>query len=215
MQQLSLGVRRFSLVLLGCAVLCAWAIGSATAQGASMWLEPASLDLAVGDVTTVDIRVQNVTELAGAAVHLTFDPAVLEVVDADSSVDGVQITHGDFLRPDFIVQNAADGAAGTVDYAIACMSLDNAVSGDGVLARITFRGLARGETTIDMQGVLLADKDGQPIEVETDSSRVVVGGAGSPIIWVLVGLAGIVVLIGAAVLVRSIALSRQQKGGSV
>jgi hypothetical protein len=215
MQQLSLDVRRVAPALVGCVLFIVWVAGSASAQGAQLWLDPSSLDLAPGDVKTVDVRVKNVTGLAGAEVHLTYDPALLEVVDADAEVDGVQIAHGDFLSPDFVVQNSADGTAGTVDYAIACMSLDNAVSGDGVLARITFRGLSKGKTTIAVQSVLLADKDGKPIEVETDSSQAVVGGSGFSIVWVLIALAGIVVLIGAAMILRNVALSRQQKGGSV
>jgi hypothetical protein len=209
MQQLPLDVRRISPVLLGCIVLIVWAVGSASAQGARLWLDPASLDVAPGDVKTLDVRVKDVTMLAGAEVHLTYDPALLEVVDADPAVDGVQIAHGDFLNPEFVVQNSADGVAGTVDYAIATMSLDNAVSGEGVLARVTFRGLSKGKTTIAVQGVLLANRDGQPIEVETDSSQVVVGGLGAPILWLLIGLIGVVILVAAVVILRSIALARR------
>jgi hypothetical protein len=171
--------------------------------------------LAAGDVETVDIRVENVTDLAGAEVHLTYDPALLEVVDSDAETDGVQIAHGDFMSPEFVVQNTADGAAGTVDYAIALMSLENAASGDGVLARVTFRGLSKGKTTIAVQGVLLADKDGQPIDVGTESSQAIVGGSSFPIVWILVGVAGVVVLIGVALILRNTALSRPQKGGSI
>jgi hypothetical protein len=215
MQQLSLSTRRFSLILLICAIIVSWAVVSVNAEGARIWLDPPSLGLAPGDVKTVDIRVENVTGLAGAEVHLTFDPALLEVVDAEPSVDGVQIAHGDFLSPDFVVQNTADETAGTVDYAIACMALDKAASGDGVLAQITFRGVATGKSTIAIQGVLLADKDGQPIEVETDSGQAVVGGGSSAIVLAALGLGGLVVLVAAAVIVRNIAQSRQQKGGSI
>jgi hypothetical protein len=215
MQQLSLDVRRVSPALLGCVVFIIWAAGSVSAQGAQLWLDPSSLNLAPGDVKTVDIRVKDVTELAGAEVHLAYDPALLEVVDADAETDGVQIAHGDFLSPEFVVQNTADGTTGTVDYAIALMSLDNAASGDGVLARITFRGLSKGKTTIAVQGVLLADKDGQPIDVETESSQAVVGGSSFSIVWVLIGVAGVVVLVGVALILRNTALSRPQKGGSI
>jgi hypothetical protein len=215
MQQLSLSIRRFSLILFICAIIVGWAVVSVNAEGARIWLDPPSLSLAPGDVKAVDIRVENVTGLAGAEVHLTFDPALLEVVDAEPSVDGVQIAHGDFLSPDFVVQNAADETAGTVDYAIACMALDKAASGNGVLAQITFRGVAKGKSTIAIQGVLLADKDGHPIEVETDPGRAVVGAGSSVIMFAILGVGGLVVLVAAAVIVRNIAQSRQQKGGSI
>jgi hypothetical protein len=202
MQQLSLKLRYWAWILLGCWGLVAWPLGSAAAQGAQIWLEPATLDLAPGDVGTLAIRVENVTDLAGAEVSLTFDPALLEVVDADPATEGLQITHGDFLSPDFVVQNTADPAIGTVDYAIACMPLDKAVSGGGVLARINFRGLAEGETLVTIRSALLADMQRQPIAVETGSSVVVVTRSGpSPGVWALIGLVAAAVAAGSIAVV--------------
>jgi hypothetical protein len=197
MRKLSLRVRYWAPILLGCWGLIAWSLGSAAAQGAQIWLDPATLDLAPGDVGTLAIRVENVTDLAGAEVSLTFDPALLEVADADPSAEGAQIAHGDFLSPDFVVQNTADPTIGTVDYAIACMPLDKAVSGSGVLARITFRALAEGETSVTIRSALLADVQRQPIAVETGSSVVVVARSGpSPGVWALIGLVAAAVAAG-------------------
>jgi len=167
-----------------------------------MWLDPPMLDLAPGDEGELDIRVENVTRLAGVEVHLTFDPALLEVVDVDPSTEGAQIAHGDFLSPDFVAQNTADSANGTVDYAIACVPLDKAVSGSGVLSRLTFRALAEGETLVDISGVLLADVQEQSIAVETGSSVVVISRSGPYLaIWVLTGLVAAVVVVGFIVVV--------------
>jgi hypothetical protein len=189
--------RRLALILLGCWGLVAWIAGSVVAQGAKMWLDPPTLDLAPGDEGALDIRVENVTQLAGAEVHLIFDPALLEVVDADPSTEGAQIAHGGFLSPDFVAQNAADPVAGTVDYAIACMPLDKSVSGSGVLSRVTFRALAEGETLVDISGFLLANRQEQPIAVETGSSVVVVSRPGpSSAVWVLIGLVAVAVAAG-------------------
>jgi hypothetical protein len=202
MQQLSLKLRYWAQILLGCCGLVAWPLGSAAAQGAQLWLDPATLDLAPGDVGTLALRVENVTHLAGAEVNLTFDPALLEVVDADASTEGAQIAHGDFLSPDFVVQNTTDPAIGTVDYAIACMPLDKAVSGSGVLARITFRALAEGETLVTIRSALLADMQRQPIAVETGSSVVVVTRSGpSPGVWALIGLVAAAVAAGSIAVV--------------
>jgi hypothetical protein len=197
MRKLSLRVRYWAPILLGCWGLIAWSLGSAAAQGAQIWLDPATLDLAPGDVGTLAIRVENVTDLAGAEVSLTFDPTLLEVADADPSAEGAQIAHGDFLSPDFVVQNTADPTIGTVDYAIACMPLDKAVSGSGVLAHITFRALAEGETSVTIRSALLADVQRQPIAVETGSSVVVVARSGpSPGVWALIGLVAAAVAAG-------------------
>jgi hypothetical protein len=160
------------------------------------------LELAPGDEGTLDVRVEDVAQLAGAELHLTFDSAVLEVVDADSSVEGVQIAHGDFLSPDFVVQNIVEPGTGRVDYAIACMPLDKAVSGGGVLARVTFRALAKGETQVAVRSALLADVQEQPISVETGSSVVVVSRPPMAV-WISIGLIAVAVLVGFVVVVRN------------
>ncbi len=197
MQQLFTRIRRWALMLFGCWGLVLWGVSSATAQGTLVWLDPATLDLAPGDVGTLDVRVENVAHLAGAEVHLAFDPVLLEAVDADPSAAGTQIAHGDLLSPDFIAQNDADQRVGTVDYAIACLPADQEVSGSGVLAHITVRALAEGETLVSLNGVLLADSDGQPISVETESGVVVVRRPGpSPVVLILIGLVAIAVAAG-------------------
>jgi hypothetical protein len=149
----------------------------------------------------VEIRVEDVARLAGAEVHLTFDPVLLEVVDADSEMEGVQIAHGDFLSPDFVAQNgvaqnATDPPVSTIDYAIVCMPLDKAVGGSGVLARITFRALAEGETNIRISGALLSDTESQPIAAETTSSTVVIRPGSFPAVWILIGLVAVAVAMG-------------------
>jgi len=195
-------LHHFALVLFGCWAIVLWIAIPSLGLGPRMWLDPETLDLAPGDVATVKIQVDDVVELAGVEVHLTFDPALLEVVDADPSSEGTQIAHGDFLSPDFVVQNAVGPSKGTVDYAIAPMQLDKAASGSGVLARITFRALAEGETLIKISGALLADTAGRPIEVETGSSVAVISRPGpSAGVWALIGL------VAAAVVAGSIAVA--------
>lgn len=209
MQQLSSKLRRSALILVGCWGLIVWVAVPVAAPGATMWLDPATLDLAPGDVGMLEIRVDNIVQLAGAEVHLTFDPALLEVVDAEPSTEGVQIAHGDFLSPDFVVQNSADLTNGTVDYAIACMRLDQAASGSGVLARITFRALAEGETLVTISGALLADMQGQPIAVETESSVAVISRSGpSPGVWALIGVVAAAVAAGSIAVVWNIIKER-------
>lgn len=203
MQQPPLSLRSSALLLLACWGFIAWISGPVVAQGARIWLDPETLELVPGKTGTLDIRVEDITQLAGAEIHLTFDPVLLEVVDADPSTEGAQIAHGDFLSPDFVAQNSADPGTGTVDYAIICIPVDKAVSGSGVLARITFRALAEGEALVTIRSVLLADMQGQPIAVETTGSSVVVVSrpGPSPAVWALTGLIAAVVVFGFIVVV--------------
>lgn len=186
-----------------CALVVAMAIPAA-AQGTRMWLDPATVQMAPGDDVTVEIRVESAVPIAGAEVHLSFDSELLEVVDADPSVDGVQIAHGDFLSHDFVLQNDAATVAGKIDYAIACIPLDKAVSGAGTLARLTFRAVAEGEAQVIVDRVLLANARGEPVEVETEtgSSLVTISGRGQGTLRdVLIGIAGTAVVLGGCVLV--------------
>jgi hypothetical protein len=170
--------------------------------GARIYTDPDTLILAPGDSGTLEIRVENVSQLAGAEVHLTFAPTVLEMVDTDAAMEGIQISHGGFLSPDFVVQNIVDPSAGTIDYAIACIPVDKAVSGDGVLARISFNTIAHGETEVRIRSTLLADRQSQSIEVETRSSMVYVNRTGpSPMVKALIWVVAIAVAAGLIVLV--------------
>lgn len=209
MQQLSLNRRSLIvLVLLVVGGLAAFTTLS-RAQGPKIWIDPPLVELAPGDESTVAIHVSNVTTMAGAEVHLTFDPVIMEVLDADPGTDGVQIAHGDFLSPDFVAQNIVDMSTGTIDYAIACMPADKAVSGDGVLARISFRTLSAGKTQLVIRSVILADKGGVPIEAEIESGIVTVRPKGpSPVVWGLIGLVAVAVAVGVAAVIWNSLKSR-------
>jgi hypothetical protein len=122
---------------------------------AAVRLDPAALSL------------ENVTDLAGAEVHLSFDPDVVEVVDADPDEEGIQIAHGGFLDADFVAQNRADPSTGRIDYAVARMPPHEPADGSGPLAVITLRLVGSGEAVLTLQDVLLADPEGYPIPVET------------------------------------------------
>jgi len=191
------------MVLFVCLGIVVWVAGAGVAQeGTIISFSPETLDLATGDTGTLEIRVENVAQLAGAEVHLTFDPALLEIVDADPETEGAQIAHGDFLSPDFVVQNIADPSAGVIDYAITCMPLDKAVSGSGVLARITFHTLTEGETEVAIRSVLLGDTQSQSIAVETKPGAIVVSHSGPSLgVWAVIGLVAVAVAAGFIVVV--------------
>jgi LysM repeat protein len=155
-------------------------IGPGLAQGPTVVIDPPSREVAVGATTTVDIRIENVSDLFGAEVHLTFDPALLEGVDADAGTTGVQIQPGGFPSPDFTAQNQVDQAAGKIDFAISQMAPHGAVSGSGVLATITFKGKAVGTSPIDFVNVILAAPGGVQINAGTRRGSLTVTGGVTP-----------------------------------
>ncbi len=70
---------------------------STLAAGPTVTLSPNPLTLGVGQTLPVQLKVADVTDLYGFEVHLKFDPAVIQIEDADKNTPGVQMLPGDFL----------------------------------------------------------------------------------------------------------------------
>lgn len=172
-------IRLLSLVTLIVALLGAPG-GLVVAAGPVVKVSPTSSSVAVGSEVAVNITVQDVTNLFGAEFHLTFDPNLLEVVDADAGTSGVQIGIGDFLSADFVAQNVADNTTGVIDFGISQMSPHGAVSGSGTLATITFKGKTGGTANLTFTDVLLADSGGGQIASSAQNGSLNVGGGSPP-----------------------------------
>ncbi|MGC9348926.1 MAG: cohesin domain-containing protein, partial [Anaerolineae bacterium] len=149
------------------------------AQDAVVKLSPSAASVNVGDTVVVNVTIENVSNLFGAEFHINFDTAYLEVVDADSGTEGVQIGLGDFLSPDFIATNTANNTTGVIDFGVAQMAPHGAVSGSGTLATITFRGKAGGTANVIFTSVLLSDPGGTEIPSSAQNGTVTVAG-GAP-----------------------------------
>jgi LysM repeat protein len=144
-------------------------------------VDPAWQRIGLEGTTEAAIRIENVTGLYGAEVHLTFDPNYLEIQDADLDKPGVQLQTGSFPAPDFVVQNQADNVQGTIDYAVSHLAPREPVDGGGVLATITVKTKGEGTSRLAFTGAKLANPDGQQIQAETLDGEVVVAvGALSP-----------------------------------
>jgi hypothetical protein len=127
---------------------------------------PANIS-SLGSTVTVDILVSGVTDLYGVSLALSFDPSIVEVVDA-------QLTPGSCPIPDFIIANTADNLAGTLNYDASSLSPSSPCSGSGLVASITFRGLAVGTSPVHFSNWLLADTNGSEITSSTVDGEIVV-----------------------------------------
>ncbi len=128
-------------VALGCAV--AILLGVALAQplsaseygdgGATIRPDPVTLGIAPGQVTAINVVLENAADVYGIDVRARFDPALVEVVDADPAQDGIQMTPGSFLKPDFVVRNTADNGVGTLQYVVTQVNPTQPATGSGVV----------------------------------------------------------------------------------
>ena len=172
--------------------------GTGSAQeGATVRLEPLPGQEGT-DAVTVAIRIENATRLYGVEVHLAFDPAHLQVEDADPDTEGIQIQAGDFPSPDFVVQNQADNAKGTIDYAVTQLAPREAIDGSGVLATVTVKG--KDTSSLTFVGAKLANPDGQEIPSQTVDGQVEIAATataapGGMNLGLLIGVGVVVVLV--------------------
>ena len=103
----------------------------------------------LGDTFTLDIRAEDVFDLAGWQFDIAFDPTVLEAVD---------VNEGDFLKTDggatFFQSGRIDNAAGKITGLIAGRIADGGVSGSGSVLQVRFKAKAEGETGLTLQNFL-------------------------------------------------------------
>ena len=124
---------------------------------------PATLTLTVGGESDVAVEVVGVEGLYGFDVQMTFDPAVVEVVDADPTKPGVQVSLGRLLDSGMSVRDGADNEAGTIHYAMTQINPSEAKSGTGNLIVIRLRGKTVGTTSLAFTSVDLARRDATAI----------------------------------------------------
>ena len=97
----------------------------------------------VGQDLVIDIYVQDVVDLYGADVRLSFNTSIAQVVDANPTLAGTQIQPlATFMSPDFVIKKEANNSAGTIWYAATQINPSPPVSGSGPLA-CNFAGCAR------------------------------------------------------------------------
>ena len=148
-------------------------------------LQPSSTAPFPDDTVTVDVVVADgVKDLYGAQMQISFNPAVLQVQDADDVTVGVQVQVGPLLAaedintpgPDFLMpQNTADNTLGRITFTIAQLYPATAVNQGGVLATITFKAQeAPGQSTLSFLNLVLTDIDGQAIPSSPSGSIIFV-----------------------------------------
>lgn len=128
---------------------------------------PANQDL------VIDIYVQDVIDLYGADVRLSFDTTIAQVVDADPTLPGTQIQPlATFLSPDFVIKKEANNSAGTIWYAATQLNPSPPVSGSGPLARFTLRALTAGSFALPITSAQLSKAGGIPIPLTIQNCSV-------------------------------------------
>ena len=101
-----------------------------------------------GDTFSLDIRAENVTNLAGWQFDIAFDPAALEAVN---------VSEGDFLKTGgsttFFQGGSIDNVAGKIIGLNAARLNVQGVTGTGSLLQVNFKAKSGGETKVELQNL--------------------------------------------------------------
>lgn len=126
-------------------------------------LAPNSLNLRVGQTGQMAVDVANITGLFGVELQLSYDPAIIEVVDADPGAPGTQVAPGAVFAGVEIFDVENETASGQIKFSATRTAPTPPFDGTGSIIQITWRGKAVGQSTVTLDTVKLANTDGQPI----------------------------------------------------
>lgn len=156
---------------------------SAGAQGTVVVrVAPTVVTIPVNGTSDVAVEVVDVEGLYGFDLVLTFDPAVVEVVDANPNRPGVQVSFGTFLDPGLSARDTADNAAGTVRYAMTQLNPSEPKDGTGSLIVVTLRGKVTGTSRLVLSSVTLVNRGATeiPSTVQNGQASVIAAGGNQP-----------------------------------
>lgn len=142
-------------------------------KSASLTFEPAAVSLAVGETTDVKVLL----DLASFAsttyqAKIAFDPAAVEIIDANADTRGTQIGAG--LYATYPV-NEVDSTKGIVSLLGFSMNRGEEVTGSGTLLTITLKGKAAGTSTLSF----VRDPEAETQVILKDESEDILGTVGT------------------------------------
>ena len=115
----------------------------AVSQATTITFTPSATTANVGDLVTVDLNIEDVTDLYAFQLTIDFDPAVLQ---------STTTTEGPFLLPGggtLFIPGAVDNVAGSISFlANTLLGPGPGVSGSGTLAHLGFTAFGPGTSPV-------------------------------------------------------------------
>ncbi|MCB0168113.1 MAG: LysM peptidoglycan-binding domain-containing protein [Anaerolineae bacterium] len=143
--------------------------------GSRIRFEPASQNIVPGSTTTIDILVDDVVNMNGADIQISFNPAIIQIDDALTDRDGIQIQPGNFLVSDFIADNEVNNETGQISYIVIQLPPTPPVTGSGLLASLIVRGVNEGASDLAFSSVQLTNSNIELIPVTPQNGQIIVG----------------------------------------
>ena len=147
------------------------------APAGSFSMSPSNIYLNIGDTVAITIIVDGGSDVHEVHFALSYDPSVVQVVDANAGQPGVQILQGPFPSgsiPGTMLQNSVAGGAITYQYQLPGAEEDG---GTGTVATAQFVALANGSANFSWVTTQLVDGTGSPTNAGGSVATLLVGQA--------------------------------------
>ena len=138
--------------------------------GTGVSFSAAARQVKVGDIFTIQLNVENISDLAGWQGDITFDPAVLK---ADSVSEGSFLKQGGG-RTHFL-KGTIDNTKGRIAGIGAARVSEGGASGEGTLLSVTFTAKANGESRLVLRKFQAGSSLGETIPSRPPDTIITVG----------------------------------------
>jgi len=170
------------LALAGAAMLTlAAAFGASPASAApsgTLSMSPTNISIAQNDTIAITLDLTGAANVHEVQFTVSYNTAVVEVVDADGATPGTQILPGAFpgtVDQGTVLQNSAAG--GTIAYQFRLDDPNATASGGGTMATVQFHAVGVGNANITWSAVTLSDDAGGTSTPSGSASVLAVGQA--------------------------------------
>lgn len=135
--------------------------------------DPSPVEVGWGMTRNVNVVVENIQGLYAIEMRIAFPNSLVQVVDADPSVPGVQIQDGSVFDgfDTYPIQNSVDNSTGLIEYIISITGSDTGMVGSGVLATIPLHSAGLGNAVLSFVEIILCERDGTRIPLDIGTGQ--------------------------------------------
>ena len=138
-----------------------------------VYFSPDQAEIGLGSAREVSVVVENVEDLYAVELRVSFPSSLIQVIDADSSVPGVQIRDGDIFSGfhAYTIKNGVNNTTGQIEYIRSVAGSRVGKDGGGVIAIISLQGVTAGRGVMAFIEVVLCEQDGTDIPADYRNNR--------------------------------------------
>jgi hypothetical protein len=134
-------------------------VASAAPSG-TLSMNPGNSSINNGDNISITLDIVSGVNIHRVLLGVTFNPVVVQVVDADSNAGGIQILPGAFPGTTLagnVLQNDVNNTTGTIVYEYTLSNSASQSTGSGTVATVQFHAIAAGNANIQWTGSQFTD----------------------------------------------------------